>query len=122
MRAYLRYSEDRLVSRLMHWSDVLRQDLGMTAKEFVKSVLAKFSEPQSLGGLQLIENCIPLTWNQLYVEQGYSSECAKKRSAARQWETIIDDINLQRPHERPSALLPGDDQFPPNLGAHPSWA
>ena len=94
----------------------------MTAKEFVKSVVAKFSEPQTLGGLQLIENCIPLTWNQLFVEQGYSSECAKKRSAARQWETIIDDINLKRPHERPSALLPGDDQFPPNLGAHPSWA
>ena len=70
----------------------------------------------------MVESCIPLTWNQLFVEQGYSSECAKKRSAAKQWETIIDEINLQRPQERPSALLPGDDLFPPNLSAHPSWA
>ena len=122
MRAYLSYSEDRLVKNLFHWSNVLRPDLGMTAKEFIKSVVAKFYEPQSLGGPQLIEVCIPLTWNQLSVEHGYSSECARKRSAARQWETIIDEINLRRPEDRPAALLPGDGQYPPNLNAHPSWA
>ena len=94
----------------------------MTAKEFIKSVVAKFHEPQSLGGLQLIEDCIPLTWNQLSVEQGFSSECAKKRDAAKQWRTIIDDITLKSPEDRPNALMLGDGLYPPNLNAHPAWA
>ena len=84
MRRYLIYSEDNLVRNTFHWSSVLRPDLGMTAKEFIKNVVAKFYEPQSLGGLQLIRDCIPMTWNQLSVEHGFSSECAKKRDAAKQ--------------------------------------
>ena len=111
MRRYLIYSEDRLVKSTFHWSNVLRPDLGMTAKEFIKNVVATFHEPQSLGGLQLIQDCIPLTWNQLSVEQGFSSECAKKRDAAKQRRTIIDDITLKRPEDRPKALMPGDGLY-----------
>ena len=122
MRRYLAYSEDSLVKNTFHWSSVLRPDLGMTAKEFIRNAVAKFHEPQSLGGLQLIQDCIPSVWNQLYVEQGFSSECAKKRDAAKQWRTIIDDITLRRPEERPKALMPGDDLYPPSLSAHPTWA
>ncbi|OLQ05655.1 hypothetical protein AK812_SmicGene11166 [Symbiodinium microadriaticum] len=107
LRRYLTYSEDSLVRNTFHWSNVLRPDLGMTVKEFIRNVVAKFHEPQSLGGLQLMQDCIPLVWNQLYVEQGYISECMKKRDAAKQWRTIIDDITLKRPEERPKALMPG---------------
>ncbi|CAE7705382.1 unnamed protein product [Symbiodinium sp. KB8] len=42
MRRYLIYSEDNLVRNNFHWSSVLRPDLGMTAKEFIKNVVAKF--------------------------------------------------------------------------------
>ena len=50
---------------------------------------------------------------------GYSSECAKKRNAAKQWQDTIDDILRENPNARPDALVSGDNCYPPNLGQHP---
>ena len=58
----------------------------------------------------------------MYVESGYSSECAKKRNALTQWQDTIDDLLRGNPNARPDALVSGDNCYPPNLGQHPPWA
>ena len=58
----------------------------------------------------------------MYVESGYSRECAKKRDALNQWEDTITDVLRENPNIRPDALVSGDNRFPPNLDKHPQWA
>ena len=89
MRAYLRYNEDFNVDFLIRWTQTHRADLGLTATEYIAHLVAKLSDSQASGGLQLIDNCLPLAWNQMNVEQGYSSECSKKCNAARGWDSAM---------------------------------
>ena len=60
----------------------------------------------------------------MYVESGYSSECAKKRNASNQWEDTVNELLRVNPNARPDALVSGDNCYCylPNLGQHPPWA
>ena len=49
LRAYFRYSEDFGVDWLVQWTSAPRADLGLTAKEYISQLVAKFHDSQTSG-------------------------------------------------------------------------
>ena len=115
LRCYLRYNQE-FNMELIHWTTDPRSDIGLTAKEYIRQQVSRTYDSQASGGLQLIEKCLALSWNQLSVESGYSRECARKREALNQWEDTITEVLREDPAVRPDASFSAEPREASPMG------
>ena len=105
---------DQMDGAYYPWTTIDRHDLGMTVKEYVNfNVGPRLLQIET--GLPLPDTFKMYAWNQLSVENGFTAECIRKRTAFKAWETEI------ATSAKPNPLFDGDGHFPPNPSRHPSW-
>ena len=116
LHLYTSWRDHQTGQPLYRWTSDIVDGTDYTAYEFLQHHVGAVCATQSQNGLHLPEVFRGYAWNQCGVESGYVVDCAAKREAIDVWESEFQQMTV-----KPTALMPDDGLFPPNLLRHPPW-